>query len=143
MKRCMLFAACLPLLAEIASAHDAWVQTNTNLVRAGDVVHVDLLLGNHGNDHRDFRLAGKVSLQGARMSFIPRGTTLAPGLDQIHERTTDASGEASFTPTFGNYYLVAAHHLDPDDRGKGFDRTKYSATLCVYVPQICPCCSGE
>jgi len=32
-----------------------------NLVRPGDVVHVDLLLGNHGNDHRDFKIAGKVA----------------------------------------------------------------------------------
>jgi uncharacterized GH25 family protein len=250
--------------ARIASAHDAWVQANTNLVRAGDVVHVDLMLGNHGNDHRDFRLAGKVSLDGAtldvvgpdgrridlkptladtgyapqegfwtasfstatpgmyvvghasdqvmsygpvrsvkgaktcfvvsssldnvprdnpgfdrplghplelvplaspvtpmgpgvpirvrlvykgrplagaRVSFIPRGTTLDESFDETYERMTDAGGGASFAPTFGNYYLVVAHHLEPEERGPRYDRTKYSATLCVYVPQVCPCCS--
>jgi uncharacterized GH25 family protein len=42
-------------------AHDTWVQTNTNLVRTGDAVHIDLMLGNHGNDHRDFKLASKVA----------------------------------------------------------------------------------
>src|SRR5687767_13882269 len=56
----------LPLVVAAATvgpapAHDPWVQTNTNLVRTGDAVHVDLMLGNHGNDHRDFKLASKFS----------------------------------------------------------------------------------
>ena len=50
-----------------ASAHDNWVQTNTNLIRSGDLVHIDLMLGNHGNDHRDFKLAGKVTLEGTTL----------------------------------------------------------------------------
>ena len=54
-----LAAAVLPL--GLLSAHDTWVQTNTNLIRTGDAVHIDLMLGNHGNDHRDFKLAGKFS----------------------------------------------------------------------------------
>ncbi|MDR3618525.1 MAG: DUF4198 domain-containing protein [Paludisphaera borealis] len=58
-----------------ALAHDTWVQTNTNIVRAGDVVHVDLMLGNHGNEHRDFKLAGKLSLEGASLDVVgPDGT---------------------------------------------------------------------
>ena len=56
------FAAVL-LAAVAAPAHDTWVQTNTHVVRAGDAVHVDLLLGNHGNDHRDFKIAGKVAAE--------------------------------------------------------------------------------
>ena len=44
-------------------AHDTWVQTNINIIRTGDVVHVDLMLGNHGNEHRDFKLAGKTTLE--------------------------------------------------------------------------------
>src|ERR1700745_1698177 len=55
------WAAALALCAAAGAAgHDTWVQTNTNLVRAGDAVHIDLMLGNHGNDHRDFKLASKV-----------------------------------------------------------------------------------
>lgn len=44
-------------------AHDVWVQTNTNIIRTGDAVHIDLMLGNHGNDHRDFKIASKVSAE--------------------------------------------------------------------------------
>jgi uncharacterized GH25 family protein len=253
------------LFAGLCAAHDAWLETNTNVVRTGDVVHVDLLLGNHGNDHRDFKMAGKAdvadstleviapggarfdlqnrlvdtgyapqegfwtarfvpaeaglyvvgyrsdkvmsygpvrsvkeaktcfvvsptldkvaptktgfdrplghelelvptvnpvtpmgpgtpirvrllykgkSLASARVSFIPRGQTLAEGLDEQYERVTNERGEASFTPTFGTYYLVVAHHEEPAERGPGYDHTKYGATLCVYVPQVCPYCNN-
>jgi uncharacterized GH25 family protein len=253
------------LLAAAASAHDTWVQTNTNVVRSGDNVHIDLMLGNHGNNHRDFKLAGKIDLEGctlavlapdgkrydlkdrladagytpkegywttrfagarpglylvahtsdkvvsyaptrsvksaktffvisksldnvprdnpgfdkplghalelvpeaspvtpmgpdtpikvrllykgkplagAQVSFIPRGTTLTESFDPRYERKTDAEGRASFTPTEGNYYLVVAHHLEPLESGKGYTSTKYSATLTILVPQVCPCC-GE
>lgn len=250
-------------ISAAARAHDTWVQTNTNVVRTGDLVHVDLMLGNHGNDHRDFKLASKISLErseldviapdgneydllprlvdtgytpkegfwsgtfvtgkpglymvahrrdalhltkrgiksgktffvasdsldkvaeenpgfdkplghplelvplvnpvtpmgpgqplrvrllyngqplaGARVSFIPRGTTLSEGFDEQYERKTDDDGQAAFTPKEGNYYLVVAHHDEPEQKGDGYDRTAYSATLTVFVPQLCPCC-GE
>ncbi len=249
-----------------AAAHDTWVQTNTQLVRVGDAVHVDLMLGNHGNDHRDFKLASKVDPAGgtsvviapsgkrydlldrfidlgyapkegfhsakfsvaepglytiahtsdrvvnhgeparslksakayfvvspsldkpnphnpgfdkplghpleivpqaspvlpmgpgqaihvrvllkgqpladARVSFVPRGETLADGFDERYERKTDSMGDASFTPTTGNYYLVVVHHVAPDEKGADYVQTNYSATLAVLVPEVCPCC-GE
>ncbi|HEY2415987.1 MAG TPA: DUF4198 domain-containing protein [Pirellulaceae bacterium] len=252
------------LVPGLAAAHDTWVQTNTQLVRVGDAVHVDLVLGNHGNDHRDFKLASKVDPAGgasvliapsgkrydladrfvdlgyapkegfhsaklavaepglytvvhvsdrivnhgeparslksakayfiasasldkpnphnpgfdkplghpleivpqanpvlpmgpgqairvrvllkgqplaeARVSFIPRGETLAEGFDERYERKTDAKGDASFTPTTGNYYLVVVHHVSPDEKGAEYVQTNYSATLALLVPEVCPCC---
>jgi uncharacterized GH25 family protein len=251
--------------APAALAHDRWLQTNTNVARVGGAVQIDLMLGNHGNNHRDFKLAGKVdpagvsleviapdgkrydikdrladtgytpkegfwstrfvgdkpglymaacvsdhvvsyapkrSVQSAKacfvlspsldkvsqdnpgfdqppghalelvpvanpvtpmgpgqaikvrllfkgqpmrdgvVSFIPRGENLTEDFDSRYERKTDSEGRASFTPKEGNYYLVVAHLEDSEARGEGYDSTKYSATLCVYVPQICPCC-GE
>jgi uncharacterized GH25 family protein len=252
-------------LAAAGLAHDSWLQINTNLVRVGDRVHVDLMLGNHGNDHRDFKVAGKVALDkatwevidpdgkhfdlkpdavdegyaakegywtsgfsaakpgmymvaetsdqvvsyaplrsvhsaktfflatksldkpdvtaggydrvlghaleliptsnpvvpmgpgeklgvrllfkgkpaaGVKVSFIPRGVTLKEGFDERYEKTTDAKGEAAIELKDANYYLIAAHVLAEKEAGTGYQGTKYSATLCVYVPAICPCC-GE
>ncbi len=245
-------------------AHDTWVQVSSRMVRPGDVVHVDLFLGNHGNDHRDFKVAGKLSsLEGAslvvlppagepndlvpdlvdvgyapregfysgrfvaakeglhcvsharegirhgarglksgkayflvsesldepppptddhakplghplelvlethpvidcgpgkpitvrllhrgspvaghRVSFIPRGAVLAGDFDDEHERTTDAEGRCSFTPKEGNLVLVVAHLTASEERGEGYDRTAYAATLVLDVPQRCPCCDG-
>jgi hypothetical protein len=79
-------------------------------------------------------------LADTRVSFIPRGETLEGEFDARFERRTDAEGRASFTPTSGNYYLVVAHHTEPNEKGAGYDKTKYSATLTVFVPQVCPCC---
>jgi uncharacterized GH25 family protein len=249
-----------------AMAHDTWVEINTNLIRTGDAVHVDLKLGNHGNEHRDFKLASKVELGGCtldviapdgrkydltdrlvdtgyapkegywttkfaatspglyvvahaldrvvnhgrpvrsiksakaffvvstsldrvpqenpgfdralghplellptdnpvtpmgpgtpiavkllykgqplageRVSFIPRGETLSAGFDERYERRTDVQGRASFTPTAGNVYLVVAHRKEPGEATADYDSTSYSATLTVFVPEVCPCC-GE
>lgn len=257
----------LPLVLAFASlstsarAHDTWVQVNTPLLRPNDAVYIDLMLGNHGNDHRDFKQASKIRLEPAsldvvlpdgkkldlkpqaidtgytpteghwsakfvpatpglyvvdhaidskyqttrslkssktffvvsesldkvpqtttgfdrvfghalelvmesnpvapmgpgkplkvrllyrgkplektRISFIPRGATLKEGFDETYERMTDAEGRASFTPTEGNYYLIAAHREEPEEKGDGYEKTKYSATIAVLVPQTCPCC---
>lgn len=266
MKKSLLASLVLSLaLAAVATAHDTWLQLNTNLVRVGDVVHVDLLLGNHGNEHRDFKITGKATvdekvtlavvdpdgvsrdlkptltdngyapkegfwstrvstdkpglytivqtsdavvtyaplrsiksaksffvatksmdkppvdnkgfdrafghalelvpqtnpvtpmgpgtaltvrllykgkpLPDATVSFIPRGETLSEKFDTRYERKTDSNGDATFEPKEGNQYLVVAHHAD-DGKGDGYDGTKYSATIGLFVPAVCPCC-GE
>ncbi|MEX2672138.1 MAG: DUF4198 domain-containing protein, partial [Phycisphaeraceae bacterium] len=78
------FAALLMLLlTSPAFAHDTWVEPHTNLVRVGEVLYVDLMLGNHGNHHRDFKLAGKVDPQHITLERIgPDGqsTDLKPRL---------------------------------------------------------------
>lgn len=261
----MLTMTCFYLCSSMALAHDTWVETNTQLARTGDAVHIDLKLGNHGNEHRDFKLASKTTLEGCRMevispegqafdmkdrlsdvgyapnegywtgkfvgtangvytvshtfdkivnhgqpvrsirsgkaffvlspsldkvvpaktgfekplghafeivpltnpvtpmgpgielkvqvlrngkpvagtkvSFIPRGETLAKGIDPNYERMTDEQGTASFTPKTGNYYLVAAHHKAPEEKTAEYNSTSYSATLTVLVPELCPCCT--
>ena len=250
-------------VAAVAMAHDTWLQTNTNVVRTGDAVHVDLMLGNHGNAHRDFKLASKTKLddckleviapdgkqydlkeslidngyspqegfwsakvvtsqpglyivaytldtvhhrtrgvKGAkvlfvasdsldkvsseipgfdkpsghllelvpetnpvtpmgpgkaikvrllykgkpladtRVSFIPRGEVLSGDFDKNFERLTDNEGRATFIPKTGNYYLVVARHIEPEQKGDGYDKTSYSAALTVLVPELCSCCTG-
>lgn len=260
-----LTAFCFLTLPKLAGAHDTWVETNTNVVRAGDAVHIAFKLGNHGNDHRDFKLAGKPKLESstltvlapggteydlrpaltdegytpnegfystrfvtaeaglflvahrsdavvtyapkrsiksakvffvasksldkvpqehagfdrvlgheleliprtnpvtpmgpgqpltvelrykgkplpeAKISFIPRGVDLKAEFDPAHEQRTNADGRATFEPKGGNVYLVVAHHDEPDEAGEGYTSTKYSATMTLFVPEICPCC-GE
>ncbi|MEI7781512.1 MAG: DUF4198 domain-containing protein, partial [Planctomycetota bacterium] len=72
------------MLPAAGHAHDTWVQVSANLVRPDDVVHVDLFLGNHGNEHRDFKIAGKLgALEGVTLDVLGPGgrkTDLVPGL---------------------------------------------------------------
>ena len=254
----VVVAATIPA---VSHGHDTWVQTAARVVPAGEVVHVDLALGNHGNEHRDFKYAGKLSsLDGAtlevldprgrrtdlvpalvdlgmapkegfwsarfvtaadglhcvahtldrvhgtkrtvksgkaffmvadqeasapaadgvveplghaleivpethpvlgcgpgkavkvrllargrpladeRVSFIPRGAEPKGEFDPEFERRTDAEGRASYVPREGNYVLVVAHRTADDERGEGYDRTVYSATLVLTIPQRCGCC---
>lgn len=264
--RTILVALTLLILPAAGFAHDTWVQTNTNVIRARDAVHIDLMLGNHGNEHRDFKLASKIDLTGCalkvhspqgksydikdqlsdlgytpkegfwstkfgatepglyivehsadrvvnhgkavrsvrsaksffvvsesldkvpmknpgfdkplghplelvpvnnpvtpmgpgqalqvrllykgkplaneRVSFIPRGQTLAKDFDEQFERRTDKEGLASFTPTEGNYYLIVAHRTATDEKSPEYESTLYTSTLTVLVPDVCPCC-GE
>jgi uncharacterized GH25 family protein len=260
--RSLCLLAVLLAATTSAHAHDTWVQTSSRLVRPDDVVHVDLFLGNHGNEHRDFKIAGKVgSLEGVKVgvigpdgrttdlvpemvdlgyapkegfwtarfvpataglhcvahyregvrhgamgfkggkayflasesldspgkptatileplghplelvleshpvlacgpgkpivvrlllkgkpladhvvSFIPRGATLAEGFDPNYERKTDAEGRCRYTPKEGTFVLVVAHHVDPEQKGEGYEKANYAATLVLDVPQRCPCC---
>ena len=59
-----------------ASAHDTCVEVNSPDVREGNVVHVDLKLGNHGNDHRDFKMNSLISLDHVKLVVkMPCGCT--------------------------------------------------------------------
>ncbi|CAN5188267.1 hypothetical protein BH10PLA2_BH10PLA2_07270 [soil metagenome] len=78
-------------------------------------------------------------ISGVKVSFIPRGTTLKEPFDSEYERTTDGQGLVSFTPKMGTYYLAVAHY-PREERGAGFESTLYTASLCLFVPEKCPCC---
>ncbi len=233
-------------------AHDSWVQLNMTRAAVGVPVYADLMLGNHGNDHRDFKLASKIPLEGstlqlipergrsvnlkrglfdngltksdgfwsarvlpprantayciahrydaivhyapkralksgkayfasgtprpsafytkalghpleivplsdpispkagetfrvrvllkgqplvnAKISCIPRGTTLKKGFDPRHEAHTDANGIATFRLREANYHLLVVHHAAPQEIGRGYSAgTQYGATLTLLV----------
>ena len=78
---------------------------------------------------------------GINYMVIPRSESLTEDFDDRFERKTDAHGFAHFTPKLGGDDLVVAH-LKTEESGEGFEATSYSATLTVFVPEICTCC-GE
>lgn len=236
-----------------SSAHDTWLEAGPLRATAGQFVYVDLMLGNHGNEHRDFRLASKISLApvtltalapsgqsidlkpllidmgsaekegywtarcdlpetglyefvhtldtlhgtiraiksaktyvisqspdkpvattqhrdpaplghglelvlrspvaelkagqaialqvlragkplpAARVSFIPRGTTLQSGFDPAYERTSDEQGHVHYVPDRGNVILAIAHHVAANESGANYERTHYSAAIVLPV----------
>jgi uncharacterized GH25 family protein len=95
--------------ASIATAHDTWVEVNSSNVKLGHVAYVDLKLGNHGNDHRDFKLAGKVSLEPCTLTVIDpmkqshdlKGQTVDTGFT-----TKEGYWTARFVPTQKGLHTV-------------------------------------
>jgi uncharacterized GH25 family protein len=110
MSKHSLAALALLLLAGPGRAHDSWVQTNSNVVRVGDNVHIDLMLGNHGNDHRDFKLAGKVDLASSTLVVLaPDGKRydLKPRLEDTGYAPREGYWTARFAGARPGLYLVA------------------------------------
>jgi uncharacterized GH25 family protein len=80
MKRLLFSALLLPLSA---SAHDPWLQVNVVKQEPKQPVYADLMLGNHGNNHRDFLLASKIPLAASTLTLVgAKGavTDLKPGI---------------------------------------------------------------
>lgn len=81
--RCFGALFLLVAATSVASAHDIWLEATANVVRTGEWISLNLMLGNHGNQHRDFRLAGKVMAGDQRLLLIdPKGNQvdLTPSL---------------------------------------------------------------
>src|SRR5262249_26854883 len=122
-----------------ALAHDTWVQTNTNLIRTGDAVHIDLMLGNHGNEHRDFKLASKTSLDGVTLKVHdPKDRVY-----DLHEQLGDTGytpkegfWTAKFTATAPGLYLVE-HSVDRIvNHGKPIRSIKSAKTFFVVSKSL-------
>lgn len=93
------------------SAHDTWVETNTALVRVGDRVEIDLKLGNHGNEHRDFKLASKISPDAVSLEVIaPSGKRLdiKPNLVDQGYAPKEGYWSASFTTGEAGHHTVVS-----------------------------------
>ncbi len=111
----VLAALCaVALWATSCLAHDTWVQTNTNLVRVGDLVHVDLMLGNHGNNHRDYKLASKITLAPCTLQVLTPGgkaVDIKPDVVDAGYAPKEGYWTARFIPGEQGTHVVA-HTLD-------------------------------
>src|SRR5262249_12559565 len=79
-------------------------------IRVGDAVHVDLMLGNHGNDHRDFKLASKVDPAGGTTVVIaPSGKRydLADRFVDLGYAPKEGFHSAKFAVAESGLYTVA------------------------------------
>lgn len=52
------------------AAHDSWVEINSVTTEENQPVYASLMLGNHGNHHRDFKLASKIPLEGTTLTLV-------------------------------------------------------------------------
>ncbi|HEY2989876.1 MAG TPA: DUF4198 domain-containing protein, partial [Candidatus Binatia bacterium] len=59
----LLFILVVHLAPDVALAHDGWIEITPSIVENGQPVTVALMHGNHSNEHRSYRLAGKWDLE--------------------------------------------------------------------------------
>lgn len=132
-----IFCCCLNNIT--ARAHDTWVETNTNLIRSGDAIYVDLMLGNHGNHHRDFKQASKISLEGCTLELIdPAGKKYDLATDLIDTGYAPKEGywKSKFVPAKPGLYSVS-HSLDRVvNHGKAIRAVKSAKTFFVVSQQL-------
>lgn len=95
-------------------AHDTWVETPSLLARFNDWLYVDLRLGNHGNEHRDFKLASKITLAPCTLTLIaPNGQQqdLKPQLKDLGNAEKEGYWSARVVADQVGLYQVV-HTLD-------------------------------
>ena len=136
-----LFAPLLAALAAVpaARAHDTWVQTNTNLIRTGDAVHVDLMLGNHGNDHRDFKLASKPDLDRATLTVTdPDGKSydLVPKLADLGYAPKEGFHSAKFAAAKPGLYVVSHTQDKVVNHGKPVRSVRSAKAYFLVSPSL-------
>ncbi len=157
-----IWALALTLVASPLLAHDTWIEVNPSVVRTGDVAHVDLKLGNHGNEHRDFKLASKISPEGWSLDVIgPSGKSVdlkdglidtgyspkegywtnrlvlsEPGLHVVSHQLDKLHGKTRAIKS-GKSYVLSSPSLDQLGDGMG-DISKALGHAIELVPLVDP-----
>lgn len=131
----------LPMLivlgfADYIQAHDAWVQAHSNLVRVGDAITVDLMMGNHGNHHRDFKLTGKADPASGTLDVIaPDGKAYDVRGDAIDTGYTPKEGYWTVSFRTGGPGLYLAVHTSDKVVSYAPARSIKSAKVFFVAPE--------
>lgn len=97
--------AVLTLSAAIpAFAHDGWAQTNSPIVAQGQVSYIDLMYGNHSNEHKSYRIDGQWGVDSSKV-FV----TTPAGVKSDITSTRFYAGEPATkeTPALNNYFTAS------------------------------------
>ncbi|MCA0756119.1 DUF4198 domain-containing protein [Paenibacillus sp. N4] len=98
-------AAALMLGAAVpVSAHDGWTQVNSPIVAQGQVSYVELMYGNHSNEHKSYRLEGQWGTDTSKVYV-----TTPAGVKSDITGTRFYTGEPSTetTPAKNNYFVAS------------------------------------
>lgn len=94
-----------------ARGHDIWIQPSSSVVETGEWLRLNLMLGNHGNSHRDFKLASKVSATAKALQvYRPDGGVddLTPTLADLGLDEKEGYWSARYVPAAAGLYMAAS-----------------------------------
>ncbi len=137
-------------LVGAAHAHDGWIEVTPSIVEKGQPVTIALMHGNHSNEHRSYRLAGKWDPEFTKVSVVaPSGKTTAVKIVDLGEdpEKTGPKGPKGFhiaqfvADEEGVYTVVARQERDlqhgdgPRFRGVRFARSAFAALALPTVAE--------
>ncbi|TBL69920.1 DUF4198 domain-containing protein [Paenibacillus thalictri] len=136
----LLLGSALPI-----SAHDGWSQTNSPVLAQGQVAYVDLLLGNHSNEHKSYRITGQWNKDSAKVYVVtPSGqkADISKSLFYSGEAATQTEPAvnngfiASFSSQSPGAYIISAESDSVSKSGAAPSRSLRSAKSFVAVSDI-------
>lgn len=130
--------------------HDGWVEPTPPLVEKRQPVSLLLMQGNHSNEHRSYRIAGKWQLQytkllvitptGQELHLTDRMVDLGEDDEKVGPKGPKGFHLASFTPTEEGLYLVLVRQVRVLQHGDGPKfrgiKTAKSAFAALGVPTV-------
>ncbi|MCY9512838.1 DUF4198 domain-containing protein [Paenibacillus apiarius] len=85
-----------------AFAHDGWSQTNSPIIGEGEVSYVEMMLGNHSNEHRSYRIAGQWSTDSSKV-YVLNPSGKKTDITDTRFYTGEAATEEE--PAVNNYFV--------------------------------------
>lgn len=128
-----------------AWAHDGWSQTHTPIIAQGEVSYVELLFGNHSNDHKSYRITGQWSTDSTNV-FVTTPAGKKVDITSTLYYTGEAATEtepavnngfiATFSSSMAGAYIVSVEGDSVFKHGDIASRTLRSAKSFVAVADI-------
>src|SRR6476660_8207534 len=123
------FAVFIVLRIPLAQAHDGWVEITPTIVEHGQPIAIALIQGNHSNEHKSYRIAGKwdakyVSLtviepSGRSMALTQRLFDMGEDDEKVGPKGPKGFHLAPFTPTVAGIFQVYARQQRALQQGDG------------------------
>ncbi len=143
----LLVALFIFTFSQTSVAHDGWSQTNSPIIEVGEVSYVELLYGNHSNNHASYRIDGRWNTDNTSV-FIstPNGekidisnTLFYTGeLSDVSEDRLGVNNSyiASFSSSTPGIYIVSVEGDSIFAHGDVASRTLRSAKSFVAINDI-------
>ena len=114
---------------QTASSHDGWVEISPTIIEKGQPATIALIQGNHSNEHRSYRIAGKwdqkyttlivVDPNGKNHSLTDRLIDFGEDDEKVGPKGPKGFYLVSFTPNEEGLYQAVARQVRTVQQGDG------------------------
>ncbi|RKL67034.1 cobalt ABC transporter substrate-bindng protein [Salipaludibacillus neizhouensis] len=133
--------------AEPVKAHDGWTQTNATIVEPEENIYIELLFGNHSNDHGSYRIEGNWNEDNTKVNVhTPAGEAVDVTSTLFYTGELDESDEgdsgvnnyhiASFSAIDTGIYIISGESDSIFSQGETSSRTLRSAKSFAAVSDV-------